>query len=400
MKLGFHKTEGLLLIEELKTIPKKSKNHLQPVFEAIMNSFESIDNLSKGEITIEIHIHKDLFTDKDGKTQTEKCYFKSITVSDNGVGFNDKEFKRFYTLRDNSKNKNNKGTGRIQYLHYFESTQFVSTYNDTHSKTNFKQCVFTLSKSARYLSENALVYVEKDDDAALEMAGTTVTFTRPFDEKDADTFANISVDEIKEQIIKYFLNYFCENRAFLPYISIKRIIDNEIDMSTLISENDIPVPQSTEPFFVNYSILKDNQIEVLDRKEDFIVSVFLIEDNKLKQNNIVLTSKGTEAKKYDIESLLPSEKINGNRYLALVSGNYIDNKDSDIRGDIKILTAEQYKEQYKGNLAADEVILLDALLKSTNEKLRSICPEIQDKFNEKRKSIEELKKRVLPVNSQ
>jgi hypothetical protein len=113
MELGFHETKGLLLSEELKTIPQKSKNLLQPIFEAIMNSFEAIEILNRGKISIEFNIHKDLFTEKDGKTQTEKCYFKNITISDNGIGFNEKEFYRFYTLRDNSKNKNNKGTGPV-----------------------------------------------------------------------------------------------------------------------------------------------------------------------------------------------------------------------------------------------------------------------------------------------
>jgi hypothetical protein len=52
MKLGFHQTKGLLLAEELKTIPKKSKEALQPVFEAIMNSLEAIKALNVGEISI------------------------------------------------------------------------------------------------------------------------------------------------------------------------------------------------------------------------------------------------------------------------------------------------------------------------------------------------------------
>ncbi|MDR1203085.1 MAG: hypothetical protein LBL58_15850 [Tannerellaceae bacterium] len=395
MKLGFHETKGLSLVEELKTIAKKSKLALQPVFEAIMNSFEAIEVLNNGEIAITFNIHKDLFTGKDGKTRTKKCSFRNITILDNGIGFNDQEFNRLFTLRDNSKRKNNKGTGRIQYLHYFETTQFISTYKDAKSSTKCKQCTFSLSKSPSFLSHNALINVEKNEEIDSNNTCTKIIFTKPIEEKDGDNYANLSVEEIKDQIIKYFLNYFCENRASLPKITITRVIDDKIELSVSINEGDIPTPKHTNPFSVNYSVLQNNQIVPLDREEEFTITVFLIEDNKLPFNNIVLTSKGTEAKTVEIESLLPNEKIDGHRYLVLVSGDYIDNKDSDLRGDIKILTSEQYIEQNKDTLSPNEVILLDTMLKSANAKLRSLCPEIERKFEKKRKGIDELKKMFL-----
>ncbi|MDR0606739.1 MAG: ATP-binding protein [Bacteroidales bacterium] len=395
MELGFHETKGLLLAEELKTIPQKSKNLLQPVFEAMMNSFEAIDVLSKGEISIDFNIHKDLFTEKDGKTQTEKCSFVNITITDNGIGFNEKEFNRFYTLRDNSKNKNNKGTGRIQYLHCFETTNIISTYRDIKSSTKYRQCTFTLSKAPSFLRHNAIINVEKNDEIVSKSTGTKVIFLKPVGKKDADNYANLTSEEIKDKIIKYFLNYFCENRNSLPKITISRIIDSDIELTVSINEHDIPTPRYTEPLLINYSVLQNNKIVQLKRDEGFTITVFLIEDKKLPANNIVLTSKGTEAKKFEIESLLPNEKIDGCRYLVLISGDYIDDKDSDLRGDIKILTSEQYIEQNKETLAPDEVILLDTILKSTNTKLRSLCPEIEKKFEEKRQRLDELKKMFL-----
>jgi hypothetical protein len=393
MELGFHETKGLFLVEELKTIPQKSKNRLQPIFEAIMNSFEAIRILKKGKIAIKFNIHKDLFTDKKGGTKTEKCSFINITIEDNGIGFNENEFHRFYTLRDNSKNKNNKGTGRIQYLHCFEMTRFISTYKDNESSTGFKQCIFNLSKSPAFLRHNALVNVENNNEISSKNTGTTVVFTKPIGEKNADYYANLSIEEVKDQIIKYFLNYFCESRVSLPQITIARIIDNEIELSASITENDIPTPSHTEPLLINYSVLQNGKIVPLKRNEGFAITVFL--DKNLPSNNIVLTSKGTEAKRFEIESLLPGEKINGYRYLVLISGDYIDDKDSDLRGDIKLFTSEQYIEQNKETLTPEEVILLDTILGSANTKLRSLRPEIEKKFKEKRKGIDELKKMFL-----
>jgi hypothetical protein len=319
----------------------------------------------------------------------------NITISDNGIGFNEKEFNRFYTLRDNSKNKNNKGTGRIQYLHCFETTKFISTYKDSKSTTKFKQCTFTLSKSLSFLRHNAIIHVEKNDEIVSKNTGTKVVFLNPAGKKDADNYANLSAEEIKDGIIKYFLNYFCENRNSLPKITISRIIDNDIELPVSINEGDIPTPRHTEPLFINYSVLQNNKIVSLKKDEGFTITVFSIEDKKLPSNSIVLTSKGTEAKRFEIESLLPNEKIDGCRYLVLISGDYIDKKDSDLRGDIKILTSEQYIEQNKETLVPDEVILLDTMLKSANTKLRSLCPEIEKKFQEKRERLDELKKMFL-----
>ena len=46
-------------------------------------------------------------------------------------------------------------------------------------------------------------------------------------------------------------------------------------------------------------------------------------------------------------------------------------------------------------MTTDEVILLDTILKSANIKLRSLCPEIKNKYEEKIKSLDELKKLFL-----
>ena len=62
--------------------------------------------------------------DKENNLKT----LQKIIITDNGIGLNVASFTRLLNLRDNSKSKNNKGTGRIQYLHYFDDTFFESVY--------------------------------------------------------------------------------------------------------------------------------------------------------------------------------------------------------------------------------------------------------------------------------
>ena len=72
---------------------KKSPTSLSPVFEAFTNALESIKikksiNEKFGDGTITISIFTTELTDKT----TE---FSSLEIVDNGIGFNEKEFKRF-----------------------------------------------------------------------------------------------------------------------------------------------------------------------------------------------------------------------------------------------------------------------------------------------------------------
>ena len=395
MNTGYQTSTGILLSEEIKTIPKKSKNPLQPLLEALINSFEAIKKLEKGEIFICFNIHKDLFTEEDGKSQTEKYYFNNLTISDNGIGFNEEEFSRIFTLRDNTKNMNNKGTGRVQFLHYFKESHFNSVYKDKNSSTKYKNCEFILSKAIQFLKNNAIILVIKDEETTSKNIGTTITFTEPLDDKDYDYYARITPEEIKYQCIRYFLMFFCQNSAKMPSIEIKRNIDG-IESKTFITADDIPKPKHSEPIEITYSTLENNQIVSSAKKETFTITVFLIEDsNLLSTNNIILTSKGAEATKYNIDCLLPTEKIDGKRYLVLVSSNYIDQKDSDARGELKILTSDQFIEQNKNTLEPEEAILLDTIIKDTNTRLRKLRPEIENKYKEKQKDIEELKKLFL-----
>ncbi len=115
VKQGFIKGYG---INYSGTIPKikKNENSLQPIFEAITNSFESLKLRTSGSTTktivVNLKLSKNLFSDQENDFN-----FNEILIVDNGIGFNDKEFERFISLNDNRKGFSNKGTGRVQFLH-------------------------------------------------------------------------------------------------------------------------------------------------------------------------------------------------------------------------------------------------------------------------------------------
>ena len=93
----------------------------------------------------------------------------------------------------------------------------------------------------------------------------------------------------------------------------------------------------------------------------------------------------------------PTDVIQGNRYLALISSDYLDSKDGDARGEFSILSTKGMKEKAKveDDLFAEGEILLDDLVDKSNHELRKVFPEINRTAEEQKVDIEKLKSMFL-----
>ena len=179
----FIKAKGILYQNELKAI-KKSGNKLQPVYEAFSNAWESVferfqrEQMYLGKIRIEFYYTLGFFDD-DNENKTSSL--DKIVIIDNGVGIDSKSYNRLVTLRDNSKSARNKGTGRIQFVHYFDEAIFDSIYRiDEH---NGKHVVVTLSKKNAFLENNAILRKDIEEDVIDMQPYTKVVLSRVLDEK-------------------------------------------------------------------------------------------------------------------------------------------------------------------------------------------------------------------------
>ena len=127
----------------------KSRSALQPIFEAFTNSLEAIKIKQKaysdliGDIKIIINASE--------TTVANNFNFDSLTIIDNGIGFNDEQFTRFNRFKDTTKGYKNLGSGRIQYAHYFDKTSINSVFEDD-DKTYERE--FYVSKTKVYLDNN------------------------------------------------------------------------------------------------------------------------------------------------------------------------------------------------------------------------------------------------------
>lgn len=393
------KTEGLLWEGVLKSVTK-SQNKLQPIFEAITNALESITILkrenpnSTAKIAIELHYNKNLFSDENGNGDFDK-----IIIKDNGVGFDDENFDRVYRYKDNRKGFNNRGSGRLQYLHYFDKTQISSTYkvND-----EFITRSFILSKSPRYvIDNNAIIYYEGTTPSEINALETSIVFSDILDDKDKTHYESLEVQELKEIILNRYMMTLCSQRSNLPEIRIEKYHNSELKDAEVVTIDDIPELDKEESINIYYSKISQDLKRIekdYSRVETFTLSAYKINSDKLKYNSIKVTSKCevVDNIKIKLDNLKNDDSIEGKRYLFFISSSYIDELDSDVRGDdITFLTKTEFKRNAKEAGHSDDKILMDDLEESVNEKISSMYDEIKQKAEDKIAEIEKLKTMFL-----
>lgn len=397
MEIGYQKANGIYYPSELRTIRKKDE-YLRPLFEAFINSFEAIliqkekdpSIVGNGEITISLFLVNNLTGGLD---------FQKITVEDSGIGFDDTEFERFMNLRDDRKNYSNKGTGRVQFIHFFNNTCISSIYKDSNSSTGYKKRKITLSKNEIFLKQNSIIRLDSLEEINADKPHTILTFETLLDKKDFNYFSELDSKKIKFELIRHYLAGFCEKRNILPQITIKTIINSKEETPLNITSEDIPTPDKEENIDIYFSKINNNIIEKTSRKEEFNLKSFLIPKDDLEKNGLKLVSKGEIAKELKLNNLLQDDQINGNKYLFLLSGNYINERDSDARGDINIPTKKSFMKDFNkdnsNSMFDEEEIFLDDIEETTNRTIVTLYKEIEEKKNEKEKNIDELQQMFL-----
>jgi hypothetical protein len=396
IQLGYLSGLGTSYDGRIQKIPK-SGDKLQPIYEAFTNSIEAIKeqnkDLSDGEITVKIQLIKNLFTENK-----EDLEFDSIIIKDNGIGFNYTQFFRFLNLDDTSKGIGNKGSGRVQYAHYFDKAEFESVYQDENSESGFRKRKFTLSKNDAFVKQNAIVRHDSDEETTEKSTYTILKLSHPLDSKERDALKQYSVNEVVESIKNRYLALFCENRNTLPKMLIQRTVNDVVESELLITEDLIPKIDKQEDIEIHYSkVNSDGKIVKGEKTEIINLKGFKINKKDLAKNSLKLTSKGEIAKEIKLDSLKGDDFIDDNRYLFLLSGKVIDSADSDTRGCLNIPTNDELKKSHgdPNSLFSDEIITIDEIRDSANERISKIYPEIIEHNKEKEIELKALEKMFL-----
>lgn len=373
--------DGLYWPEILRKDVSKSGTSLQPIFEAFTNSLEAIRDQKKnhknyeGEIVIKIN---------STETTIQDCFsFSSLTIIDNGIGFNDEQFQRFNTFRDNRKNYKNLGSGRIQYVHFFESTNVKSIFEQN---GEFYEREFILSKNHDFLKHNAIVKHKSCNKISLEKTETRITFTSLLEK--SGIYDDLTEQILKVKLLERYIHYFCHNQNNLPKIKIEFYVQSELKGKSSITKEDIPKIDNENFFILNYNKKINSGIEKISKTERFQIDAFKIDKKLLKENKLNLVSKGEviEESPISLESLAGNDNIKGSKFLFLVSSNFIDERDTNIRGVLKIPSKDSFDTDLFSN---KEEIFIEEIQENVNSLISSMYPEIEDA---KQKHIEEFTK--------
>jgi len=381
----FIKAQDLLFVGILHDI-KRSKFALQPIFECFTNALEAIkikqrtNENYKGEIIIKIY---------STETTIFSTEFTSLSITDNGIGFNDEEFKRFNTFKQTNKGFKNLGSGRIQYAHYFDLTNIKSIFEQD---GKYFEREFVVSKNNNFLKENAIVKHKQCKEIKASSTETTVTFRSLLG--NSDVYNDLNAYTLKEKLLERYVPYFCHNKGKLPKIKIEFYAQTELKSEESISQTDIPNINKTQVVPLQYSKKGKKGIEKIDKKEDFTVDSFEISQNVLKENGLSLVSKGEviEESGINLESLASKENIKGKRYLFLVSSNYIDARDTNLRGILNIPTKETF---FTDAFANSEEIFLEDIQEEVNKAISTMYPEIEEAKQKHSKDFAKLKEMFL-----
>jgi len=383
-KTGYLVNDGLYYPAVLSEVGK-SGIALQPLFEAFTNSLEAIA-LLKGDSTrhriiVKVFYEPDMFDEK---------FMSKLIIEDTGIGFNDNEFKRFLTFKDTRKGFQNRGSGRLQLIHSFSTVSYVSVFKNGNE---FKERKFHLSKSAPFLKENAIAYLDSYNDSTDTFSHTALTLGNLLTEKDKVSY-NMSLGNYKEVILSRYIQYFCAHRDVLPQISFEAYKGDVLEETIYITSEDIPAVDSQQSFSLNYKNPKSDNLHITDRTENFTIEAFKINKAKLSKNIMTLTSKGEIVEEKDFKVTLsilgPDDYLDNSRFLFLISSPYINERDSDTRGKLRI---PRRKEDL--SLFDEDVIFLDDIENQANETIVGMYSAFASKAEEKVKRLSELREMFL-----
>jgi hypothetical protein len=365
---------------------KKSKTALQPIFESFTNAIEAIKIKQKslpdykGEILIKIN---------STETTIGTTEFKSLSITDNGIGFNEEEFKRFNTFKLTNKGYKNLGSGRLQYVHYFDLTNVKSTFSDE-EKTFERE--FIASKNGEFLKKNAIVKHKYCKEIPPSESGTTITFNTVLE--NTAIYNELNADSLKQKLLNRYVHYFCHNKNRLPKIKIEFYVHSKLKNQTTISSSDLPDIDKKQTISLNYSKKSSTGIEKTDNTETFEIDAFKIPSDILKENKLNLVSKGEviEESGISLESLAGGDNVDGNKFLFLVSSDYIDSRDTNIRGVLKIPSKESFEKDLFAN---QEEIFLEEIQTEVNSSISSMYPEIEEVKQKHFEGLAKLKEMFL-----
>ncbi|EPP6966453.1 ATP-binding protein [Klebsiella pneumoniae] len=335
------------------------KSHgLMPVFEAVVNSIHSIeemDNASEGKIVLRINRASQGSLDLDTKSQPPIVGF---TITDNGCGFDEANFKSFKTLDSDHKiDKGCRGVGRLMWLKVFALVEVESHFFDVGGK---------LKKRAFRFNDKLGVHGEKVVEATSQKPGTLIKLV-DYDESFRKQVPAKGLS-IANQLLEHVLWYFVRQGS-APKILLEDT-DEVFDLDHLLEEH------MHASAFLETITIRDYQFDLTHIK--FRASVN-------KKHQLAVCAANRLVKEESIQGKLPglygkiSDASGEFTYTCYVSSDYLNQHvrseriSFDIAEDVEdILNEVSFKDIREAVLTRTKEYLQDVLTENVSAGRRRV----------------------------
>lgn len=315
-------TSARLSLQGMLDFVPKSRRPLAAVFEAITNSLEAIAQRQKGSAKsdpglVKVQLY---FTGLDEETRK----LQRIEVIDNGIGFDDVNYERFETFLDRTKGFNNRGSGRVQYLHFANQIEVTSCFGagDAIRKRHF-YCT-----PSKFITESTI------EPAPKASIGTTLVFTElALGKEPQEYFETLTLDELGNALKSHFLLWLhlarVQHPKLSPSIEFALYKNGKEEGRRKLNAADIPTPE-TGQVSVPYLKLRDPHASTIEwqrqigHSETLKWAHFKLADSELPENGVLLCSKGVVVERVPFEGLKKGESVEGHRYLTAFYGDALD----------------------------------------------------------------------------
>lgn len=315
---------------------------LFPIFEAVVNSIQAIDEKKKnesieGEINIKIiryNKQTELGDESDDFDKIQKYSpIKSIEIVDNGIGLNNLNFSSFNTAHSTKKIKiGGKGLGRFSMLSVFEDIDIESVFFEEGNT-----CQRRINFTDEYNEDEDTGYVILD---SAKKTGTKLVFSkiRPKFYKVSSLFSH---ESIADQILEHCLLYFLEKNA--PKITI---------------EEDGIIINLFNQFNPNDFLLS----KVPSKIKDVDFTFYIVKDTKIIANEYSLAAHNRRVRGKKIEKILPIfkskiEADNQKYYINIyVTSDFLNSRVTEARDDIKLdKDADDTQTYLNGRISEEDI---------------------------------------------
>lgn len=301
---------------------------LQPLFEAVVNSIHAIESLNTKQGRIDITVLRDETQGTLGITDLRPV--TGFTVEDNGIGFDDANYKSF-TTSDTKYKQGAKGIGRFMWLKAFERVHVDSVFAENGDY---------FQRSFDFLLTPDGVENEQLDDVE-EKERKTIVRLSGYKQKYQD-YCPKSLETLGEKVIEHCLIYFLsENR---PTIVIKDSSE-KINLNELFDSN-VQGKTKTETYDI-----KGHVFEIINLR------LYLSEETKHKAHfcahGRVVESINVEKKIPDLNARLLDQDNKHFKYAAYISANYLDENVNTERTDFNI--SKEGDPLYPDRVSMDDI---------------------------------------------